>query len=104
MNKLQEIFIDLIKRIEKDPSIDVEKAMRKAFEERGLSQDTIDEMVKALNYIDDFEKKAAELEKAKEDGRTTAGWLESQLDDATKNLTDEQKETFFSQLDKPSEN
>lgn len=91
-NSFNEIFSSLLDAYEKNPNGDIDALIKAQGEKEGLSADGIEELNQTLNMVEQLHDAELQLAEAKENGDSREDWLAGQVDDITKDLTDEQKD------------
>lgn len=99
----QSILTKIMKFLDENPMIsdkDIENYIIKEF---NLDGETVDELREIFSEMDSFNEKAISLDKARENGMTREGWLESQLSESIKDFSKEQQDDYLANLSKALE-
>lgn len=99
----QSILTKIMKFLDENPMIsdkDIENYIIKEF---NLDEEIVVELREIFSEMDSFNEKAISLDKARENGMTREGWLESQLSESIKDFSKEQQDNYLANLSKALE-
>lgn len=92
-NSFEEIFSSLLDAYEKNPNADIDALIKEQAKAEGLTDADQSDLDETLATVEDLHKAEMSLAEAKKDGDSREDWLHDQMDEITKDLNDEQKDT-----------
>lgn len=92
-NSFEEIFSSLLDAYEKNPNADIDALIKEQAKAEGLTDADQADLDETMATVEDLYKAEMSLAEAKENGDSRQDWLHAQMDEITKDLNDEQKDT-----------
>lgn len=92
-NSFEEIFSSLLDAYEKNPNADIDALIKEQAKAEGLTDADQADLDETMATVEDLHKAEMSLAEAKENGDSREDWLHDQMDEITKDLNDEQKDT-----------
>lgn len=92
-NSFEEIFSSLLDAYEKNPNADIDALIKEQAKAEGLTDADQADLDETMATVEDLHKAEMSLAEAKENGDSRQDWLHDQMDEITKDLNDDQKDT-----------